>query len=40
VCGETFCLPKSRIPEIPLPEYFRAEEVNLVMKGVCARCAG
>lgn len=40
VCGETFCLPKSRIPEIPLPEKFRAEEVNLVMKGVCASCTG
>jgi Fur family ferric uptake transcriptional regulator len=39
VCGETFCLPKSRIPEIPLPEKFRVEEVNLVMKGVCGNCA-
>ena len=40
ICGETFCLPKSRIPEIPLPEKFRFEEVNLVRKGVCASCAG
>lgn len=37
---ETFCLPKSRIPEIPLPEKVRFEEVNLVMKGVRASCAG
>ena len=36
---ETFCLPKSRIPEIPLPEKFRVEEVNLIMKGVCGNCA-
>jgi Fur family ferric uptake transcriptional regulator len=40
VCGGTFCLPNSRIPEIPLPEKFRAEEVKLIMKGVCAGCAG
>jgi Fur family transcriptional regulator, ferric uptake regulator len=39
VCGETFCLPTSRIPEIPLPDAFRAEEVSLLMKGVCAGCA-
>lgn len=39
MCGETFCLPKYKIPEIELPEKFRAEEVNLVVKGVCANCA-
>ena len=39
VSGGTFCLPKSRIPEIPLPEKFQAEEINLVMKGVCGDCA-
>ena len=39
VCGGTFCLPKSRIPEIPLPGKFQAEEINLVMKGVCGDCA-
>ncbi|MGV3640106.1 MAG: Fur family transcriptional regulator [Adhaeribacter sp.] len=38
VCGETFCLPTSRIPGIPLPDKFQAEEVNLVMKGVCGNC--
>lgn len=38
-CGETFCLPKSRIPEIPLPANFRQEEVSLVMKGTCASCS-
>ncbi|MDX5480367.1 MAG: transcriptional repressor [Hymenobacteraceae bacterium] len=38
-CGETYCLPKSRIPEIPLPENFKQEEISLVMKGTCANCA-
>lgn len=39
VCNETFCLPKYKIPEIALPEKFRPEEANLVVKGVCARCS-
>ena len=38
-CGETFCLPKSRIPEIPLPVNFRQEEISLVMKGTCSSCS-
>ena len=38
-CGETYCLPTSRIPEIPLPDNFLTEEVNLVVKGVCGSCA-
>jgi Fur family transcriptional regulator, ferric uptake regulator len=38
-CAETYCLPKSRIPEIPLPDNFQTEEVSLVMKGTCANCA-
>ncbi|RNI31760.1 transcriptional repressor [Rufibacter immobilis] len=39
-CRETFCLPKSRIPDIALPEGFSAGEVNLVMKGTCNTCRG
>ncbi|HEY4650931.1 MAG TPA: transcriptional repressor [Pontibacter sp.] len=37
-CAETYCLPKSRIPEITLPGNFRAEEVSLVVKGTCGHC--
>lgn len=40
VCSETFCLPKYKIPDIQLPEQFRPEEANLVVKGVCGKCAG
>ena len=39
-CRETFCLPKSRIPDIPLPDNFKTEEVNLMVKGTCGRCIG
>ena len=38
-CSETYCLPKSRIPEVPLPDRFQTEEVNLMVKGLCATCA-
>lgn len=39
VCNETFCLTKYKIPEIELPGNFTPEEANLVVKGVCAKCA-
>lgn len=39
VCNDTFCLPKYKIPEIDLPERFRPEEANLVVKGICGNCA-
>jgi len=39
ICSETFCLPKYKIPEINLPDNFRSEEANLVMKGICGKCA-
>lgn len=39
VCKETFCLPKSKIPEISLPQGFLLEEVQLTVKGICDRCS-
>ncbi len=39
-CHETFCIPTSHIPEIALPEKFKTQEVNLMVKGTCARCSG
>ncbi|WP_207428739.1 Fur family transcriptional regulator [Pedobacter sp. SYSU D00535] len=38
-CKETFCLPKTLIPAVVLPQGFISEEVSLVMKGVCERCS-
>jgi len=37
-CRETFCLPKSHIPEISLPDRFQTQEISLIVKGVCATC--
>lgn len=39
ICGETVCLTNHKIPHISLPEGYTAEDVNLVVKGVCERCS-
>ncbi|MDR2817010.1 MAG: transcriptional repressor [Proteiniphilum sp.] len=38
-CGNTYCMESISIPDIPLPPDFRLENVNFVMKGICAQCA-
>lgn len=38
-CGETYCLPKTRVPEVTLPNNFVAEELNLTARGLCDRCS-
>ena len=38
-CQETYCLPKTRVPEVVLPNRFTMEELNLTAKGVCDRCS-
>ena len=38
-CNETVCLTEHKIPHINLPEGFEAENVNLVVKGVCDKCS-
>lgn len=37
-CGETVCLTNHKIPQINLPEGYLAEDVNLVVKGICEKC--
>ncbi len=38
-CGETVCLTNHKIPHINLPEGYLAEDVNLVVKGICEKCS-
>jgi len=38
VCEETTCLTDYSIPKIRLPEDYIAQDVNLVVKGVCKNC--
>ncbi len=37
-CQEMFCLPDSILPAIPLPNGFKSEEMNLIVKGTCDKC--
>jgi Fur family ferric uptake transcriptional regulator len=37
-CDETICLTDHKIPHINLPEGYSAENVNLVVKGICEKC--
>lgn len=38
-CQETYCLPKTQIPEVILPVHFQSDEINIVAKGICDHCA-
>ncbi|WP_372746697.1 Fur family transcriptional regulator [Lutibacter sp.] len=40
LCNETSCLTDHKIPNINLPKDFIAEDVNLVVKGICDKCSG
>ena len=39
-CKETVCLPKNKVPVIHLPEGYTAQDINLVVKGICVKCKG
>ncbi|CAM1369089.1 Fur family transcriptional regulator [Tenacibaculum xiamenense] len=38
VCEQTICLTDHKIPQIKIPDGFIAENVNLVVKGICDKC--
>lgn len=37
-CKETVCLTDQKIPQISLPEGYKAEDVNVIIKGICEKC--
>lgn len=37
-CRQTACLTDYKIPSLSLPQGYRAEDVNLVVKGICDKC--
>jgi Fur family transcriptional regulator, ferric uptake regulator len=39
-CDETVCLTEHKIPHINLPDGYLAEDVNLVVTGICEKCSG
>lgn len=38
-CRRTFCFKSIHVPVIDLPEGFRMNSINYVVKGICADCA-
>lgn len=38
ICEETVCLTQHKIPHINLPSGYKAEDANLVVKGICDKC--
>lgn len=38
-CHKTYCLWDTPIPAVDVPEGFRPESVNYMIKGLCADCA-
>tara|TARA_R110000744_G_scaffold221171_2_gene340139 strand:+ start:3989 stop:4405 length:417 start_codon:yes stop_codon:yes gene_type:complete len=38
-CDKTVCLTEHKIPHINLPSRYIAEDVNLVIKGICDTCS-
>ncbi len=39
ICGETTCLDDVEIPDVKLPRGYKSREMNLLIQGVCQRCA-
>lgn len=39
-CGETVCFTDHKLPHLRVPDGYIAENVNLVIKGICKKCSG
>jgi len=37
-CGQTNCLDEVEVPVIKLPKGFQANEINLLIQGLCNKC--
>jgi len=37
-CNRTYCLKNIHLPEVELPQNFKAEQSSFVLKGVCDYC--
>jgi len=37
-CHRTFCLEEIPVPDVDLPEGFKAETANFMIKGICREC--
>ncbi len=39
VCGQLQCLDNQPIPEVTLPEGYHMDTANLIIDGICVKCA-
>ena len=39
ICGETYCLTQSKIPQTTIPVGFNAASASMIYKGSCANCS-
>lgn len=37
-CETVYCLEASQLPELNVPEGFKASQVQTIVKGICAKC--
>lgn len=37
-CGQTYCMRDYHLPSISLPKKFKAQEAELIVKGLCQNC--
>jgi Fur family transcriptional regulator, ferric uptake regulator len=37
-CGDTLCLDDVKLPPMPLPTGYRAQEITVLAKGICKAC--
>lgn len=38
VCGQTLCLENTHLPRVTLPPGYEAQEVSLLVQGICQTC--
>ena len=38
-CDETFCFTQTKVPVSNIPSGFKASDVSMVYKGICANCS-
>jgi Fur family ferric uptake transcriptional regulator len=39
ICGNTFCLDQVTVPSMHLPKGFRVKQTDVVVSGICDKCA-
>mgnify|MGYP002777855486 CR=1 FL=1 len=37
-CGQTSCLDEVEVPRVRLPKGYQAQELNLLVQGICGKC--